>query len=456
MMNRKLNILLVSMLILCLSGYAISCTNNKAHNATIEDVIAGNAYIDTVKSDMAGKTGSGTESSQEWPCFHGKDRTNKSDETGLLSSWPEGGPKLLLTISGLGEGYSTVSIADDMIFTSGTFDNQTYVYAFDLAGNQKWKKSNGSAWKVEVSWARGYNGPRSTPTYDNGLVYHLSELNKLTAYNAKNGDVVWTRDLLKEFEAGMPDYGFTESVLIENEKLFVKPAGKKGYMACLNKTTGETIWINKEIKGEYAYDSPVLQNIGENHQVISASSSGYYGIDTETGRLLWTIDIPNIHQLKCTDAIAIDDQVFITSGLGGGSMLLKLKTNGKDFDTETIWKTDLMDNYHGGVIYHKGYFYGSGDRSRGWYSIDGKTGKQMWKYPGGQGSLTFAEEMLYLLDERGTMRLVKATPESFHVNGEFKVASGGKGPYWAHPVICGGRLYLRHDDKVFVYDISSQ
>lgn len=443
--------MLVSLLILFLSASSVSCADNKTPRSVIEDTGKDHSNMDV--SGLADNQGTESESNKDWPCFHGADRTNKSDETGLLKNWPEGGPKLLFTISGLGEGYSTVTIADGMIYTAGTLNNQTYVFAYDLSGNPVWQKPNGTSWKVEVSWARGYDGPRSTPTYDKGVIYHLSEANKLTAFNAKNGDVIWSRDLLKEFEAPMPEYGFSESILIDNEKLYVKTAGKKGYLACLNKKTGETIWINKDIQDEYGYDSPVLHNIGEYRQLISSSSEGYHGFDTETGKLLWTVDVPNVHRLKCTDAIPVDDMVFVTSGVGGGSMLVKLKPVGKSISTETVWKTSLMDNYHGGVIYHEGYFYGSGDRSRGWFSIDAKSGKQMWKSSGSQGSLTFADGMLYLLDERGTLRLVKATPENFQVAGEFKVPSGGKGPYWAHPVVCGGRLYVRHTDKVFVFDL---
>ena len=454
MTKRNLQFLLMNILIFCLSGSSFSCTNNKAHYATVED--GENITKDTVvKSPQTGNSVS-DQKLQEWPCFHGADRTNKSPETGLLKIWPEGGPKLLWSVSDLGEGYTSVSIAGGYIYTSGTYDNQSYVFAFDLDGKPVWKKANGDAWEVEVPWAKGYDGPRSTPTYDNGVVYHLSELNKLTAYNAKNGDIVWTRDLKAEFEAEMPVYGFTESVLIEGDKLFVKPAGKKGYQACLNKLTGETLWINKEITGAYGYNSPVLHNFGGYRQLISASSEGYYGVDTETGKLLWKVNIENMHDLKCTDAIAFDDHVFMSTGLGGGSILVRLKSTGDKIVPETVWKTELMDNYHGGVIYHNGYFYGSGDRSRGWFAIDMKTGKQMWKFPGGMGSITYADNMLYLLDERGTIRLADATPESFKIAGEFKVPKGGTAPFWSHPVVCGGRLYLRHVNKLFVYDISNK
>ena len=106
-----------------------------------------------------------------WPCFHGPDRTNKSKETGLAQLWPAGGPKLLLTINGLGEGFSSVSIADGMIFTAGLDNNVPYVFAFDLRGKPVWKKPSGAKWSTTASWASSYVGPRSTPTYDNGVVY---------------------------------------------------------------------------------------------------------------------------------------------------------------------------------------------------------------------------------------------------------------------------------------------
>jgi len=64
--------------------------------------------------------------------------------------------------------------------------------------------------------------------------------------------------------------------------------------------------------------------------------------------------------------------------------------------------------------------------------------------------------MLYMLDERGTMKLVLATPGKFEKSGEFKVPKGGDSMYWAHPVVCQGRLYIRHSDKIFAYDISKK
>ncbi len=442
----------------CATGFMLSCNNRYGAGTTdATGISSANPDIAVSLKDLPQYSipATGLKDQPEWPCFHGPDRKNKSNETGLMKTWPEGGPGLLWSVSGLGEGYASVSIADGLIFTSGTYDDQTYVFAYDLDGKLIWKKPNGSAWKVEVYWARGYDGPRSTPSYDEGTVYHLSELNRLTAYRAETGDIIWSRDLMGDFKTGMPDYGFTESVLIDGSVLYVKPAGRRGYQACLNKRTGETLWINNDIPGLYAYNSAVLHDFGGYRQLINASSSCYYGVDTKTGKLLWKIDFENDYEVNCSDAVVHNEYVFMSSGEGGGCVLVRLGSSGDNITAEKVWKSDLLDNYHGGVIYHDGFVYGSGDRSRGWICLELLTGKQMWKDPGSMGALTYADGMLYLYDENGRMRLVKASPDKFEVTGEFKVPGGGVGPYWAHPVVCGGRLYLRHADRLYAYQIRS-
>jgi len=390
----------------------------------------------------------------EWPCFHGADRTNKSNETGLLKTWPVGGPALMFTISGLGEGFNSTAIAGGMIFTAGKTGDQSWIYAFDMNGKQIWKKPSGDPWRVTVSWASSYNGPRSTPTYDNGIIYHLSESGKLAAYRAKDGSTIWTRDLPKDFVAEMPMYGYSESVMIDGENLYVRPGGQKGYQACLDKKTGKTIWATTGIGGDYGYSSTIISDFGGFHQVIGSSNTCYYSMDAKTGKLLWIADFMNKYEINCTDPIVNNEYVLFTSGEGKGTTLYRQKKTGNGLTVEKVWETSLMDNYFAGIMLHNGYIYGCGNDSRGWFCLDFKTGKQMWK-TNGEGSLTYADGMLYLYDVRGNMKLVKASPEKFEVSGEFKTPKGGEGPYWAHPVVCGGRLYLRHSDKIFVYKIKN-
>jgi len=388
----------------------------------------------------------------EWPCFHGLYRNNKSAETGLLKTWPETGPELLRTITGLGKGYCSVSIAEGYLYTAGVIEKQTFVFAFDLDGRLVWKKLNGQSWETTMSHARTYTGSRSTPTYSDSLVYHLSDLGRLTAFHYKTGEAIWNLDLREFFDAEIPEYGYTESVYIDGDRLYCSPAGRKGFMVCLNKKNGKLIWANTEIPGTVGFSSPIIAEFGGFRQIINLTSNCVYGADTKTGKLLWTVAYENSRSNNCTDAIFHNGYVFASSGYGKGSILIKLTTSGKEIIPETVWHTTLMDNHHGGVILHDGYLYGAGHNARGWFCLDFMTGKQMWNTRG-KGSLTYADDMLYLLEEKGTMKLVKATSEKHDLVSSFEVPEGGKGMHWAHPVVCGGRLYVRHSDKLFAYDI---
>jgi len=185
------------------------------------------------------------------------------------------------------------------------------------------------------------------------------------------------------------------------------------------------------------------------------SSNSVYGVDSKTGKLLWNVNFENSRSNNVTDPIFHNGYVFASSGYGKGSILIKLNLSGSNFIPEIVWQTELMDNHHGGVILHNGYLYGSGHNARGWYCLDFMTGKQMWK-SNGKGSLTYADGMLYCLDERGKMILANAIPEKYEAVSTFDIPSGGKGMHWAHPVVCNGKLYIRHTDKLFTYDIKGE
>lgn len=390
-----------------------------------------------------------------WPAFHGPDRSNKSLETGLLSEWPGEGPELLWTVSGLGKGYTTVSLADGYLFTAGTGDQQTLVFAYDLQGKLLWKKPNGGSWETEMSHARTYNGARSTPTYSEGVVYHLGDLGRLAAFDAGSGDELWSMELREKFDAEIPEYGYSESVYIEEDRLYCCPAGKKAYLVCLNKHNGQVIWTNQEIGGAVGFSSLIMFDHGGYRQIAGLSSDRIFGADAETGRLLWQVDFENSRSNNVPDPIFHDGYIFASSGYGKGSILLHLKASGRGFSPETVWQSELMDNHHGGVILHEGCLYGAGHNSRGWFCLDFRTGKQRWK-AAGKGSITYADQMLYCLDERGIMRLVRAKPEEYEEISAFTVPDGGNGMHWAHPVVAGARLYVRHEDELFAYDISSR
>ncbi|MDR2578580.1 MAG: PQQ-binding-like beta-propeller repeat protein, partial [Chitinispirillales bacterium] len=278
------------------------------------------------------------------------------------------------------------------------------------------------------------------------------------ALDAKTGVQKWSVNLSEKYDAAVPKYAYSESPLIDGDRLYVAPYGRKASVVCLNKNTGEPIWESPAFNtgnetGDAGYTSFILVEDSGFRQLMSYSSGFVYGMDAETGRLLWSVPFINKREDNCTNVIYHNGHVFASSGYGNGSMLVRLSRDGSGgVGAQEVYRTPLMDNHHGGVILHNGHLYGSGHESRGWFCLDFMTGRQLWNAPG-KGSVTFAGGMLYLYDEDGTMSLVRAQPSRFEKISSFTVPEGGKGQYWAHPVVSNGVLYVRHVDNLYAYDI---
>ncbi len=318
----------------------------------------------------------------------------------------------------------------------------------------------------ECNWPCFHGADRANKSTETGLlekwsetgpeliwtISGLGEMGRLAAFDYKTGKEIWNVELRDKFDAEIPEYGYSESVIIDGDRLYCNPGGKKGYTVCLDRKNGNLIWANTEIQEPVGNNSSIIFEHGGYRQIAGVTSKSIYGLDTKTGKLLWFMEYENSRENNIADPIFHDGYIFASSGYGKGSILIKLKVSGSKIIPETVWQTELMDNLHGGVILHDGYLYGSGHNARGWFSLDFATGKEMWKSDG-IGSVTYADGMLYCLDERGIMTLVTATPEKYTAVSTFEVPSGGKGMHWAHPVVCEGRLYIRHTDKLFVYDV---
>ncbi len=392
----------------------------------------------------------------EWSAFHGPARDNKSAETGLLKTWPEGGPKLLWTTAGLGKGYSSVTVAGGRIYTAGKVEKQTRVFCLDMDGKVQWQAVNGDAWEASgrMRFAVAYDGSRSTPTIDRDTVYHLGELGRLAAFNALDGKERWSVDFTKSFGAKIPKFGFSESVLIHGEDLICCPGSEKAFMVALDKKTGNVRWRTTGVPGTVGYSSAVLATIHGVEQVLAMGADVAFGVERTSGTLLWQVPCKNQRSNNATDITVRENLIFLSTGYGKGSMLVKLKKAGDAFQPETVWENKKMDNHHGGVILLADHVYGSGHKAKGWACLELMTGKETHIAPG-KGSITFADDRLYCLDEKGLVTLVQPLPAERKVVGSFQLPEGGKGAYWAHPVVCDGRLYLRHNDRLFAYDIKA-
>ena len=390
-----------------------------------------------------------------WPCFHGNRRDNRSSETGLLRTWPKEGPSLLWTASGIGHGYSSVAVAGNRIFTAGMIGKDTHVVALALDGRVLWQRRAGKAWQASKRqrWAVPYSGSRATPTVDGDTVYFLSELGTLWAFDAENGHERWSLDVAKSFEAGKPKYGYSESVLIHGDRLFCCPGGRKAYIVALDKRNGNLLWTNAEIDDPVGNSSSVMAEIANTRQVIGLTSARIFAVNPDDGKLLWQYPFSNRRGNNATDAIVHNGSVYASSGYGKGSVLLRPERSADGaFAVKALWESELLDNHHGGVVLVDGRLYGSGHDARGWFCLEFTSGRKLWQTRG-KGSLTYADGHLYCLEEKGKMSLVQASPKGSNGVSSFTLPKGGRGAYWAHPVVFGGRLYVRHSDKLHAYQI---
>ena len=404
----------------------------------------------------------------DWPQWRGPARDGRSSDSGLLTSWPEGGPPLVWRASGFGGGFSSVAVADERIYTMGDLQDAQYVIAANRSdGKQLWKT------KVAPAWKSKYLGPRSTPTVDGDRLYVVTTEGDVYCLAAATGEVHWKRSLPDDFGGRMMRYEdthewkFSESPLVDGAKLIVTPGAPDAVLVALDKMTGKDIWRAKlPALGENGddgagYASVVVSNAGGVRQYVQFVGRGMIGVEAETGRFLWGYNRIANRTANIATPIVDGDYVFASSGYDTGSVLLKLTRNKDDFEAEEVYflEANTMQNHHGGVILHEGYLYTGTGHNKGFpISVEMASGKIAWGPERNKGrdsaALSYADGRLYFRYQNGLMVLVEATPEGYREHGSFMIPDVVL-QSWPHPVIVGGRLYLREQDDLFCYDLNA-
>lgn len=377
--------------------------------------------------------------------WRGPNRDGIYNEPELLKVWPESGPRLLWHFEGLGQGHSSAAVFDDKVYTSGITEGIGYLFCFDMTGKQRWKIPYGE------EWTESWPGVRSTPMVSDGKVYLLSGYGKLVCRRADNGDLVWTVDVLKDYQGPNIKWGVTENLLVDGNKLFCTVGGPENNVIALDRNTGKLIWTSKG-KGEAsAYCSPIIISLAGRKVLITQTASSILGIDAGTGTLLWSRDQPNKWSVHANTPVFREGYLYCQSGYGQGGVMLKLSDDGSA--VQEIWRATAMDSRMGGFVVLNGKIFGSDDSGKAWYCIDWKTGTTMFSEKiTGRGSIISADGMLYLYSENGEVVLAQPEANSFKKVSAFKVPYGDD-QHWAHLVIVKGKLFVRHGTSLMVYDI---
>ncbi len=402
----------------------------------------------------------------DWPQWRGPNRDGVCTETGLLRSWPEGGPKLLWELTGLGKGFSSLAIVDGRFYTMGDVrlksEKVQCVLAYDLSTRRR-------LWAAEVGPTHN-DGPRCTPTVDDGLIYAVGTAGDVVCIDAGTGKVRWQKNLQADLGGKNPNWKYSESPLVDGDKLLCTPGGRNAVIAALNKKTGELIWkssmpdIGRKGKDEAGYSSIIVAETGGIQQYVQLTNKGLIGVAAKDGRFLWGYNKIANRTANISTAVVHGDYIFCSTAYGTGSALLKLTAAGNSIEAKEVYFLGArpFQNHHGGFVRIGDYIYGGHDHGKGKPTcLEMKTGKIMWQenQPGGGSSaVLYADGHLYFRYQDNVLALIEANPRKYNLKSTFKLPKreGMSDAGWAHLVIVDGRLYVRHADVLMVYDVRAK
>ena len=364
--------------------------------------------------------------------------------------WPASGPQLVWSTSNLGAGYGSIAVKGARIFLQGMKGRESTVSSLNRTdGEIVWSTALGPASRNSYG-----HGPRGTPTADGDRLYALTESGDLACLSAHDGSVLWQRNLLRDFGARNIPWLISESPLVDGNAVFVTPGGRNGSIVALDKMSGATIWVSQELRDEAGYASTIIANVQGVRTLMTLTAEAGVGVRASDGKLMWRYPRVANRTANIATPIFHDDKVFYTSAYGGGGALLGLRAEGGVVRADEIYFTREMQNHHGGVILVDGYLYGFNNSIL--TCLEFATGKMMWRHRSvGKGSLTYADGHLYILSENSRVGLVEAVPDGYRERGRFQIPDEGR-PSRAHPVVSGGRLYVRNQGTLASYDVRAR
>ncbi len=399
-----------------------------------------------------------------WPQWRGPNRDEISPDRGLLKDWNQRAPQRVWIADGMGRGYAGVSLAGGKVYTTGDFPDGQAVVALSIDGKVLWSKR-----MTEAAPKHSKDGSRCTPSIDGNLLFAIASSGKIVCLKADSGEEVWSRDF-KEFGGQMMSgWGFSESPLVDGDRVLCTPGGADAMVVALDKLTGKDIWkckvpgtdIGPKGKDGAGYSGIVISNGGGVKQYVQLIGRGVVGVRASDGKYLWGYNGVANKTANISTPLVSGDYIFCSTGYQTGSALIKLSQDGEGVKAQEKYFLDAtkLQNHHGGMVLKDGYVYCGHKHNNGLpICVELASGKVVWggeeRGPGsGSAAVTYADGNLIFRYESGEVALIEASPSGYKLKGSFKPEFIGREKCWAHPVVIGGRLYLRDQDKLMCYDV---
>jgi outer membrane protein assembly factor BamB len=374
----------------------------------------------------------------DWPQWRGPRQDGISQETGLLSKWPDNGPVELWRVP-LGSGYSAVSVVGSRAYTMFGSPEGEFAVCLDAAnGKTLWKTRCGDLFKESSDI-----GPRATPTIAAGNVYVLSGTGSLQCLEAATGKPVWGYGLLEKFGGETPTYGFSASPAVFGDLLVVVSGARNGKsLVGLDKQTGAVVWTSLDDK--IGYSTPIRVEVGDVSQLIVLMGEALVGVSIKDGKELWRHEWKTTEDANVATPICHGNRLYISTGYGTGCGLFELSVKDGKPAADLVWSNKEMKNYFSSCVLVDGYLYGFNNTML--TCMDFKTGESKWKQRGfNRGSLLAADGKLIIYGERATLALAQASSEEYK---ELAKATVLDDKTWTMPTLADGRLFVRNEKEL--------
>jgi outer membrane protein assembly factor BamB len=385
----------------------------------------------------------------DWPGFRGANRDGRLTGERIATDWKQRPPRQLWR-QRVGPGWSSFAVVGDRLYTQEQRDKDKEVvvcYHADT-GSELWVHADATRFEEIV----GGPGPRATPTFHEGKLFAQGANGRLNCLDAVTGHLIWSRDIVADSGAKIPQWGFAASPLIANGIVTVFTGAKDKSVVAYRAASGEPVWSRGE--GNLSYCSPQPAKIGGVEQVLLATNAGLTSFHPVKGDVLWSHTWEAGELARIVQPALLDgDDVLIGTGMDVGTRRIHVDRADGKWTVKEMYTTRAIKPYFNDLVVHRGHLYGFDGSFFTCVSV--ADGARKWRargYGNGQVLLLADQDVLLVLSETGEAVLLEANPEAHKELSRFQALHGKT---WNHPVVARGRLYVRNGEEAACYQLTN-